>query len=88
MSIQLDSGRLNISLPKKTLVALAAAVPERGKSNFITQAIEEKLERVRWETAFKKLSTLPPTLTHIADPISWVDGLRHEDEQRLERQRL
>ncbi len=74
--------RLNITLPAQTLAALEATVPERRKSSFIAQAIEEKLERERWESAFTKLAHLPPTLTHIGDPVQWVDNLRQEDEQR------
>jgi metal-responsive CopG/Arc/MetJ family transcriptional regulator len=84
MSTHADSGRLNITLPKRTIAALEAVVSERGKSSFIAQAIEEKLERDRWEAAYNKLQELPPTLTHITDPVQWVAQLRREDEQRLE----
>jgi hypothetical protein len=86
MSTHGDIRRLNITLPKKTIVALEAVVSERGKSSFIAQAIEEKLERGRWNTALKKLQELPPTLTHIADPDEWVQARRREDDARLENQ--
>jgi hypothetical protein len=79
-----DIGRLNITLPKLTIAALEAAVSGRSKSGFIAQAIEEKLARHRWDAAFAKLQELLPTLTHIHDPVRWVEQLRREDEQRLE----
>jgi hypothetical protein len=69
MSAQADSERLNITLPKRTIAALEAVVSGRGKSSFIAQVIEEKLARDRWEAAFHKLQKLPPTLTHITDPV-------------------
>jgi len=79
-----DIGRLNITLPRQTIAALESVVPERGKSSFIAQAIEEKLARNRWEAAFTTLQELPPTLTAILDPVQWVEHLRNEDEQRVE----
>jgi metal-responsive CopG/Arc/MetJ family transcriptional regulator len=81
-----EIGRLNITLPKRTIAALEAVVSERGKSSFIAQAIEEKLERERWERAFTTVQQLTPTLTHITNPVQWVEQLRQEDEQRLEGQ--
>jgi hypothetical protein len=78
-----DTGRLNISLPKRTIESLAQAVPSGGKSHFIAEAIEEKLERERWEAAFARLQALPPTFTEIADPLRWVEELRQEDEARM-----
>ena len=78
-----DTSRLNISLPKRTIEKLAQAAPERGKSHFIAEAIEEKLDRERWEAAFARLQALPPTLTEIEDPVRWVEELRQEDEVRL-----
>jgi len=86
MSTPSEIGRLNITLPKRTIVALEAVVPQRGKSNFIAEAIEEKLERERWQHAFAAVQQLPPTLTHITNPVQWVEELRREDEQRLEGQ--
>lgn len=83
MNTQTSVGRLNITLPAQTLAALEAIVPERRKSSFIAQAIEEKLERERWQTAFDRLSALPPTLTQISNPVEWVEELRREDEYRL-----
>jgi hypothetical protein len=88
MSTPTEIGRLNITLPKRTIVALDAVVPQRRKSSFIAQAIEEKLERERWERAFTAVQQLPPTLSHITNPVQWVEQLRREDEQRLEGQEV
>jgi len=84
MTTMRELGRLKIILPKRTIAALEAIVPERGKSSFIAHAIEEKLERECWEAAFAKLQKPPPTLMHITDSVQWVEQLRREDEQRLE----
>jgi hypothetical protein len=85
MNTTTEFGKLNITVPKKILVALDATVPARKKSSFITDAIEEKLAKDQQEEAWRRFMDLPPTLTNIEDPVEWVDNLRAEEEGRLER---
>ena len=49
------------------------------------EAAPEKVERQKWQAAFDRVLELPAILTGISDPVAWVDNLRAQDEDRLER---
>lgn len=75
--------RLNITLPKSTVEALESEVPKRGKSQFIAEAIEEKITREKREEAFERLAKLPPTFIDIKDSSAYISTMRKkEDAQR------
>lgn len=77
--------RMNITVPKRLAVELEKETPERGKSGFIAEAIEEKLIRERREKALKALADLPPAFPEIKDAVAYVRKLRREDEQVREK---
>ena len=78
--------RVNISLPKRFVQELRANVAKRSLSAFLREAAEEKIAREKWQSAFARFMSLPPTLTNIADPVRWVEELRAQEEERLTRQ--
>lgn len=77
--------RVNITVPKDLISELEKEVPARGKSGFISEAIEEKLIRERREKAFKALTSLPPAFSEIKDAAVYVRRLRREDDRVREK---
>lgn len=78
--------RINITVPARLLSELEKEVPERGKSGFVSQAIEEKLARKKKERALKELAKLPATFAHISDGAEYVRSERiKEQNERLTR---
>lgn len=77
--------RINITVPKNLIDELEKEVPNRGKSGFITKAIEEKLERERREKAIVELRDAPATFTHIKNSVKYVNKMRKLDEKREKR---
>ena len=77
--------RMNITVPRRLAVELEKETPERGKSGFISEAIEEKLIRERRENALKALAKLPPAFPEIKDAAAYVRKLRREDERIREK---
>ena len=73
--------RINITIPKELVYELEKEVPERGKSSFISLAIEEKLIRERRIDALKKLSTLPPAFKDIKNSAEFVEKMRATDDK-------
>jgi hypothetical protein len=84
MSVYNDSSfvRINITVPKRLVAELEKETPERGKSGFISQAIEEKLVRERREKALKVLRTLPPAFPEIKDAASYIRKIREEEDKK------
>lgn len=78
--------RINVTVPRRLLSELKKEVPERGKSGFVSEAIEEKLARKKKEKALKELAKLPATFTHINDGATYVRSERtKEQNERLVR---
>lgn len=75
--------RINVTIPKKLISELEKEVPERGKSGFVSQAIEEKLARNKKERALRELAKLPATFTNIRDGAEYIASERaKEDKER------
>ena len=55
--------RINITIPEQLISKLEKKVSPRGKSQFISEAIEEKLIREEREIALKELRNLPPAFS-------------------------
>ncbi len=78
--------RINVTVPKRLLSDLEKEVPERGKSGFISKAIEEKLARKKKEESLKELAKLPATFTNIKEAAKYTARERErEDEERSRR---
>lgn len=75
--------RINITIPKRLLSELEKEVPDRGKSGFVAEAIDEKLAAKKRERALKELSKLPPVFTSIKDGAKYIAKERtREDKMR------
>ena len=79
--------RINITVPRWLVGELEREVPERGKSGFISEAIEEKLVRKKRDKALKEVANLPPTFKDIADGKEYINKIR-KAEDVLRRTRL
>ena len=77
--------RINITVPKNLLTDLEKEIPKRGKSGFISKAIEEKLDRERRKTAFMELHDAPPAFTKIKNSAEYISKMRRLDEKREKR---
>ena len=71
--------RINVTVPKRLLSELEKEVPERGKSGFVSKAIEEKLARKKKEKALEELAKLPATFTSIKDGAKYVASERERE---------
>lgn len=74
--------RINITIPEQLVSKMEKKVPSRGKSQFISEAIEEKLIREEREIALKELRTSPPAFPEIKDGAAYVRKLRESDEKK------
>jgi hypothetical protein len=74
--------RINITIPEQLVSKMEKKVPNRGKSQFISEAIEEKLIREDREIALKELRTSPPAFPEIKDGAAYVKKLRENDEKK------
>ncbi len=74
--------RINITIPKKLVVELEKTVPNRGKSSFISEAIEEKLIRERRREALNDLAKLPATFNNIKDSAKYIAKMRSDDDKK------
>jgi len=72
--------RVNLTLPQHVWGELARELPQRGRSKFITSAIEEKLRREKMKKAFAELASLPPAFSAITDSASYVSTMRKEED--------
>ena len=78
--------RINVTVPEKVWNDLEQEIPNRGKSAFITEAIEEKLRSTKREKAFKRLASLPPTFVDIPNGATYIHEMRQrEDKERSKR---
>lgn len=73
--------RINITIPKKLLSELVREIPGRGKSSFVSEAIDEKLVRKKRERALKELAKLPPTFTNIKDGAVYIAAERAGEDK-------
>jgi len=74
--------RINITIPEQLVSKMEKKVPNRGKSQFISEAIEEKLIREEREIALKELRISPPAFPEIKDGAAYVRKLRESDEKK------
>jgi len=74
--------RINITIPEQLVSKLEKKVAPRGKSQFISEAIEEKLIREEREIALNELRNSPPAFPHIKDSAAYVRKLRETDEEK------
>jgi len=75
--------RINVTVPKRLLSELEKEVPERGKSRFVSKAIEEKLAKEKRERALRELTRLPATFLLIEDGAKYIVRERErEDKER------
>lgn len=77
--------RINITIPKNIWSELKKEVPIRGKSNFVADAIEEKLRVKKRIKAFTDLASLPPTFTNIADGATHISTSRKNENKKRDR---
>lgn len=75
--------RLNITLPKD----IAEYVRENTTniSQYISEALRERVARECREEALQAILSGPPTFTHIDDSTAYVRSLREEDKARDKR---
>lgn len=78
--------RINITVPKWLIGELDREVQVRGKSSFISKAIEEKLILKKREKALKELASLPPTFKNISDGKEYINKARKEEDLVRSRQ--
>ena len=74
--------RINITIPEQLVSKLETKVAPRGKSQFISEAIAEKLIREERDIALKELRNSPPAFPEIKDGASYVRNLREADEAK------
>jgi transcriptional regulator NrdR family protein len=74
--------RVNITVPEMVWSELEQEIPQRGKSAFISKAIEEKLRSKKREKALKKLASLPPTFVDISDASQYIREMRQKDDKK------
>jgi hypothetical protein len=74
--------RINITIPERLVIKLEKKVPPRGKSQFISEAIEEKLIREEREMALEELRKSPPAFPGIKDGAAYVRKVRETDEEK------
>jgi predicted RNA-binding protein YlxR (DUF448 family) len=74
--------RINVTVPGTLWTELEQEIPSRGKSAFITKAIEEKLQNAKRTKAFEKLASLPPTFVTIADGSRYIRNMRQEEDKK------
>lgn len=78
--------RINMTIPTYIWSELEQAVPERKKSSFVAEAIEEKLRVEKKKKAFADLASLPATFVHIADGAEYTSTTRKKDAQKRTKQ--
>jgi Arc/MetJ-type ribon-helix-helix transcriptional regulator len=83
--------RVHVVLPKDLLREIDARVGQRHRSEFIQEAVEEKLNRLRRVEAFERVvgsipdGVVPEWDTH-ESAVAWVRALREEwDADRFSR---
>ena len=83
----MNTKRAHVVLEERLLKDIDRLVGARQRSNFLTEAAEEKLMRMRQIEALKQLVPWKdkehPELRHGA--AKWVSKLRREDERRYKR---
>lgn len=77
--------RINISLSEDLLTMLRSYVPARGLSRFLSEAANEKIDRIKREKAFNELLNAPPSFTNIRNGAAYVRASRRLDEKRARR---
>ncbi|OGG00072.1 hypothetical protein A3D78_05165 [Candidatus Gottesmanbacteria bacterium RIFCSPHIGHO2_02_FULL_39_14] len=85
MNTAMETIRLNITVPAEVLREVKQSTEKRGVSRFITEALVEKLDRVKRSKALKKMQTLPPAFPYITDSASYIRKIRKTDEKRMKR---
>lgn len=75
--------RLNITLPKD--IAEYMRQNTTNISQYISEALRERVARERREQALQEILSGPPTFTHIEDSTAYVRSLREEDKARDKR---
>lgn len=83
--INIGVARINVTVPKRILSDLEKEVPERGKSGFISKAIEEKLARKKKEKTLRELTKLPATFINIKDGAKYITGEREKEDKERSR---
>jgi len=77
--------RVNISLPKPLLTRLKNSLPNRGLSQFLTQAAKEKLDQRETKQALDQLVQSPKSFDQVKDAIAFVNQNRATDDKRSRR---
>lgn len=78
--------RINVSISNTVVAEVKRLVPRRGVSRFFSEAIEEKLERMKREQALKELIDDPTTtIAGVTDSVTYVRALRANDNERDKR---
>ena len=85
-----QTDRINLRLPPETFATIDAARRTRpgnvSRNTWITEAIEEKLERMKREQALKELINDPTTIiAGVTDSVTYVHTLRASDNERDKR---
>lgn len=75
--------RLNITLPRD--IAEYVRQNTTNISQYISEALRERVARERRERAFQAILSGPPSFTHIDDSTAYVRSLREEDKARDKR---
>lgn len=83
-----ETVRTHVVLPKELVESVDELVGPRGRSSFLTEAVEEKLARVRlMQTAKEAAGSLAdveiPGWETSETAAEWVRGLRRTDDEKL-----
>ncbi|MBI2327718.1 hypothetical protein HYU92_05375 [Candidatus Curtissbacteria bacterium] len=80
--------RLNVSMPSEVVSKVKKFTSKRGVSRFLTEAANEKIEKLEREKALEELLAAPPSFKFLKGKNAsarWVRELRRTDNKRLKR---
>ncbi len=82
--------RTHVLIPEELSKAIDKLVGQRKRSKFITEAVKERLHRIRLLQALEKTAGIIKTEEHpewksSKDVAKWVKHLRKEDENRFKK---
>lgn len=82
--------KVHLTFPPKIIVEIDNLVGKRGRSKFVAEAAKEKISRERFSKALKECagswkSKNHPELSSTKHVVKFVEKIRKESDERLER---
>lgn len=83
--MNVNTVRINISLPAELAKDLRKRTHKGEFSKFLAEAAKEKLSKERKDKAIQEILEAPAAFPEIKDSVKWVRKLRLEDDRRFKR---